>query len=191
MSDAKPRDKRSTPRSIFIRLNATDPEPRELAWHEFRGLYAPIIAGFARNIGVPAHDVDDIIQDVMLGFYSASPTFVYDPDKGRFRGYLKTATIRAVGKAAARHHLTILPPEVLDETSAKAQDTWESEWQRHLLDRALDQMRRKYKESRTWQIYEQYVLQNDAPEEVAARFGASLETVYQAKTRISEALKQG
>src|SRR3954470_7522949 len=65
--------------SIFIRLKAADAAPREFAWKEFHERYAPIIAGFAQRLGARKPDLDDILQDVMLGFFSKSPTFVYDP----------------------------------------------------------------------------------------------------------------
>src|SRR5438045_992155 len=75
-----------TDASLLNRLNAPATTVRSSAWEQFRKFYAPIIAGFARNMGAKPQDVDDVIQDVMLGFYSVSPTFKYDPAKGRFRG---------------------------------------------------------------------------------------------------------
>ena len=67
--------------SIFIRLNSADAKPREIAWLEFHQRYAPIIAGFAQIFGARAQDVDDVIQDVLLGFDGQSPTFIYDPSR--------------------------------------------------------------------------------------------------------------
>src|SRR3954467_9102278 len=83
--------------SIFLRLKQTDAVPREFAWDEVHALYAPIIASFAQRLGCRGEpDVDDVVQDVLLGFFSKSPTFIYDPGKGRFRGYLKVCTYRAL-----------------------------------------------------------------------------------------------
>src|SRR5580700_10430981 len=76
--------------SIFNRLKSTRTNDRELAWSEFRGRYAPIIAGFAKRCGASSQDIEDIVQDVMSGFFSVSEGFAYDPAKGRFRGWLKT-----------------------------------------------------------------------------------------------------
>jgi RNA polymerase sigma factor (sigma-70 family) len=183
-------DERSTPSSIFLRLNAAEPRPRELAWHEFWSLYAPIIAGFARNIGIAAQDVDDIVQDVLTGFYSVSPTFVYDPQKGRFRGYLKTATQHAIAKATARNGIQAVPLATLDRAAATVDAQWEVEWMHHLLSRALDQVRRKYPNSITLKVYERYVLDGAPPQAVAEKFGVSVDTVYQAKARITDVLKR-
>jgi hypothetical protein len=74
-------DRLETRESIFLRMKSTDPQPREMAWAEFRRRYAPAIAGFARRLGARAHDIDDIVQDVCVGFFAVSPRFVYDPSK--------------------------------------------------------------------------------------------------------------
>src|SRR4029453_15379958 len=88
--------------SIFLRLNRSDADVRELAWHEFHRRPAGVIAGFARQGGMRAADVEDVVQDVLVGFYATSPTFVYDPAKGRFRGYLKRCTFHAVQRRLGR-----------------------------------------------------------------------------------------
>ena len=62
--------------SIFLRLNRTDTAVRELAWEEFHRRYAPAVASFARHLGVRPADADDVVQNVLLGFYAKSPRFV-------------------------------------------------------------------------------------------------------------------
>src|SRR6476646_9127174 len=91
-------DSPTTNPSIFVRLKATDAKPREFAWNEFHARYAPIIATFARRLGGKPQDVDDAVQDVLAGFFAKAPTFIYDPVKGRFRGYLKVCTYHALKK---------------------------------------------------------------------------------------------
>src|SRR5262245_20117363 len=88
--------------SLLKKLNDPGTTVRTSAWEQFRRFYAPIIAGFARNMGARPQDIDDAIQEVMLGFFSASPTFKYDPAKGRFRGYLKACTFRALQRIAGQ-----------------------------------------------------------------------------------------
>ena len=110
-ADPKPEEKKkgSTPRgdsayttraSIFLRLQADGSLDRELGWQEFTEKYARVIAGFARNAGLRAQDADDVLQDVLLGFFRVSDQFDYDPERGRFRGYLKRVTLNAI---RARH----------------------------------------------------------------------------------------
>src|SRR5262245_6008721 len=90
-------DSMATSATLMLRIKAEAPA-RELAWAEFHARYAPIIGGFARKLGAPRGEVEDIVQDVLTGFYSALPKFNYDPKKGRFRGFLKVCTIHAIVK---------------------------------------------------------------------------------------------
>src|SRR5437870_2722499 len=128
--------------TIFLRLNQRDPTPRELAWDEFHQRYSPIIAGFARRLGARQQDIDDVVQDVLLGFYSKSPTFVYDPVKGRFRGYLKVCTIRALHKIRARSSRHAAAPiDEVDQSNLAADQVWDDLWEQELLKRALEETR--------------------------------------------------
>src|SRR4051794_7380153 len=52
--------------TLFLRLNGQG-ATRELAWEEFHRAYAPIIAGFARKLGAPKAEVEDVVQEVMTG----------------------------------------------------------------------------------------------------------------------------
>src|SRR5882757_9312481 len=124
--------------SIFLRLKAADAAPREFAWKEFHDRYAPIIAGFAQRLGARQPDLEDVIQDVMLGFFSKSPTFIYDPAKGRFRGYLKVCTFNALKLRAGQNAKFMgLPLGDVDPAAPAVETTWEQEWQQQQLNRAL------------------------------------------------------
>src|SRR5262245_62159379 len=119
----------TTNASIFMRLNASDDRPRELAWDEFSARYVPVIANFARRLGGKPQDVDDVIQNVMLGFFLKSPTFVYDPSKGRFRGYLKVCTYHALQKRiGAKTQLLGKPLQQIDPESVAVEQVWNDAW---------------------------------------------------------------
>ncbi|HWE03418.1 MAG TPA: helicase-related protein [Tepidisphaeraceae bacterium] len=60
-----------TRRSLFLRLKPDAPE-REVAWQEFFDRYSGIISAFGRRLGVRGDDAADLVQDVMLRFFSAS-----------------------------------------------------------------------------------------------------------------------
>ena len=85
-----------TQASIFREMKEPCPKKRQIAWGAFYRRYARIIAGFARNMGARPDEIDNIIQEVMLGFFKALDKFEYDPSKGRFRGFLKVCTFRVL-----------------------------------------------------------------------------------------------
>ncbi len=190
LSDASPAGGESlsgtyaTRGSMFMRLRDDRALEKEIAWEEFRGRYAPVIVGYSRNAGLPAQDADDILQDVMLGFFRLSSEFHYDPSKGRFRGYLKQATLNAIRKRIrAADVARSVPDELLDEQAETAESHWESRWGEQVLTRALDEARRRVDEQ-TYEAFDLYARREVAAEQVAARLGISVNSVHQAKSRV-------
>jgi len=176
--------------SLLNRLNADGTQVRASAWAQFRKLYAPIIAGFARNMGAKPQDIDDVIQDVMMGFYAASPTFVYDPAKGRFRGYLKACTFRALQKIVgqtARFRTT--PLQDVDPDSLELDQVWQENWEREQFHIALEQLKEEFPTSRKLKAFVLHAVDGKPVDEVAKLLGMSEAAVYKAKQRTTEALK--
>ena len=170
--------------SMFIRLKDDRVLEKEIAWEEFRARYAPVIIGYSRNAGLPAQDAEDILQDVMLGFFRLSAEFHYDPAKGRFRGYLKQATLNAIRKRIRGDDpARSVPDDVLDEQAGKAESHWESQWAQRIMIRALEEARRRFDEQ-TYEAFDLYARRAVAAEEVAARLGISVNSVHQAKSRV-------
>ncbi len=185
----------ATSPTLFLRLQQNG-LAREVAWSDFRRRYAPIIAGFARNLGAAPQEVDDLIQDVITGFYAAQPTFTYDPSRGRFRGYLKTCVVHLLARRARERKLQIdgRPVEMVDPADARIDAAWESSWQREQLERALEEVRKHYEDNATFNAFLRVAIQGQDAREVATALGMSVDSVYQAKsrcmTRLRSTLKQ-
>jgi RNA polymerase sigma-70 factor (ECF subfamily) len=170
--------------SMFIRLKDDRPLEKEIAWEEFRARYAPVIIGFSRNAGLRSQDAEDILQDVMLGFFRLSADFHYDPAKGRFRGYLKQATLNAIRKRIrGSDRACSVPDDLLDEQAPTAESHWESQWAQRIMSRALDEARRRVDEQ-TYEAFDLYARRDVAADQVAARLGISVNSVHQAKSRV-------
>jgi RNA polymerase sigma-70 factor (ECF subfamily) len=181
----------STHATLLLRIKAAEPQPREVAWREFRQRYAPIIAGFARNLGARPQDVDDVIQDVLVGFYARSAAFVYDPSKGRFRGYLKVCTFRVLRRRLGTGaRFRAVPIEEVDPESLEVDQVWNDVWEQEQLKRALDATREEYRGNDTFRAFELYVILGRPPEEVAVEVGLSIDSVYKAKARVTRTLRK-
>src|SRR4051794_38597836 len=181
----------STNPTIFLRLRASDAEPRGFAWDEFSARYAPIIASFARRLGARRQDVDDLVQDVLLGFFLKSPTFTYDPAKGRFRGYLKVCTYRALRKRIG--HEARLHGKPLDEVEAESvsvDEVWNDVWEQELLRRALNDIRESMGQTKTFMAFEKYVVLDQPAQAVAEKLGMHVNSVYRAKEQITKLLQE-
>lgn len=173
--------------SIFLRLQQAETAPRELAWAEFHARYAPMITKFAQRLGLPPQDVDDVVQDVMLGFFSKSPTFTYDPSKGRFRGYLKVCTHHAAQRRREASSKNLpSDPARLDEVAID--HLWEDVWEAELLRQTLDELRAEMGTTNAFQAFEQHVMFEHPAEAVATTLKIHLNSVYRAKDQVVQIL---
>jgi RNA polymerase sigma factor (sigma-70 family) len=160
----------------------------DAAWTEFLNRYSELIRAFCRHQGVVGPDADDVLQEVLLGLTRAMPGFVYDPAKGKFRGYLKTATLHAIYRRACQkpggRPLSEVESLVATATGdSTVEGRWELEWRQHHLRRAMAAVRREFSE-RDVTVFEKYAVAGEAAESVAASSGVSVDSVYQVKTRI-------
>jgi len=186
-------DPHQTRDTLFFRLKADAPG-RELAWREFYEQYAPIISGFCRKMGVRPHDTHDLVQDVIMGFFAVSPEFVYDPAAGRFRGYLKTCTWRIFQRRLGKQlRIGGRSLESVDQNEIQVESTWNDVWESEKLQRALARVRDRYlarpDKAKTYRAFEMYVLLERDAETVAKDLNMSLDSVHQAKSRVSKALR--
>lgn len=177
--------------TIFLRLRQSDAAPREIAWHEFNQRYAPVIAGFARRLGARPQDIDDVIQDVLMGFFARSPTFVYDPAKGRFRGYLKVCTYRALRRRlGADHKVYGKSIELIAPEEMSIEQVWNDVWEQQRLRMALEEVRASMGHSKTFQAFEMYVVFDQPAQAVAEKLDMHLNSVYRAKEQITRLLQE-
>ena len=180
----------STNPSIFLRLKETDTEPREIAWEQFHARYVPVITGFARRLGGKSRDVDDVVQEVLLGFYLKSPTFVYDPSKGRFRRYLKVCVYNALKKRFGdKSRLLGKPLDEVDPESIAVDNLWNDVWEQQLLKRAVEVLRNEQGHTKTFTAFEKYVLLSEEPQQIAKDLDLHINTVYRAKDQLTRLLK--
>jgi RNA polymerase sigma-70 factor, ECF subfamily len=184
----------ATRASLLLRLRRTG-SPREVAWNEFFERYAPVIRGFARKMGVAAHEIDDLVQSVMLGFFSASASFHYDPQAGRFRGYLKTCVCRVLRRQLSKRRA----PDGRAFASISDDDVWGEEdwneiWNRELLRRANETVRMQCQGSpdqeRTYRAFSLAVELGRSTAEIASELQMSENSVHQAKVRITRKIKE-
>jgi RNA polymerase sigma factor (sigma-70 family) len=173
------------------------------SWQEFFDTYWKLIYGVARKSGLTDGEAQDVVQDVMASVAKHMPGFRYDPAIGSFKGWLLTKTrwcvieqLRKRAKAAMHEPLpsdssTALDglQNLADPGAASIDEHWEAEWRATLLEAALNNLRRKL-DPQKLQMFDFYVRKEWAAEKVDATFGVSVEQVYMAKHRITEALKE-
>jgi len=161
-----------------------------LAWEEFVELYSPVIARIAKQRGTREHDVQEVLQDVLLAIVKAISN--YDPrqQQGSFRRWLMT-----IAKNKALNRLTRKP---LDEIlrapttgveecvtpcpASNSEAELEKEWQHQVFVLAAEEVRKRV-QPQTWTAFWRTAVEGCDPELVANELGMELGTVYVARSR--------
>src|SRR5271163_2699389 len=60
------------------------------AWKDLTDLYRPLILGWLNRQGVPAGDLEDLSQEVLLRVVRHLPAFEHSGQRGAFRSWLRT-----------------------------------------------------------------------------------------------------
>lgn len=183
----------TTHASLILRLRDGQNEP---AWSQFVDLYGPLIYGFARRQGLQDADAADLTQEVLRAVASSVGRFEYDPNKGKFRGWLFTIVRNEIrdqfrqgpdrgnGGTTAQQFLEQQPgPEGNDAA------VWDEEYRRRVFAWAAEQVRRDFREP-TWQAFWRTAVEGKRGQAVAQELGMTVAAVYLARSRVLARLKE-
>ena len=186
-------DEFKTRGSLLLRLNASGTLEREIGWRDFYDRYVPLIKGFAGRAGAGGEEAEDVAHEVVANFFRASHRFEYDASSGRFRGYLKAATLNAMrARWRKRGDQVNLGEnnEVRIDDPGYVDDVWAQEWTRSVIERALEAVRSSGNQSeQSWEAFDLYGRRGVPAAEVAERLSMSPEAIRQAKSRISRQVR--
>lgn len=190
-------DPEATRASLLVRLR----DWRDSAsWQEFFDTYWGLIYGVARKAGLDDAEARDVVQETLAVVARQMPAFRYDPALGSFKGWLLQTTRWRIADQFRKRLPLAEPPLLDDETRTSSmgrvidphsQDlevVWEADWQKNLLDAALDHVKRRI-DPEKFQLFDCYVNKEWAAAKVAATFGVPVEQVYMARHRILELIK--
>lgn len=186
----------STHQSLLARLARGDDQE---AWAECFARYRDLILGVARRRGFTDANGEDVLQDVFVELTKTLPGFRYNRELGRFRGFLKTITVRVIGKRLRRRGpLPAIgqPDETADPADAangipdaEFEAHWEAEWRQYHLRLAMAVIRSEVRAT-DLRAFEAVTQQQREPAAVAAELGMQVNSVYQAKSRILKRLRE-
>jgi RNA polymerase sigma factor (sigma-70 family) len=163
----------------------------DLPWSDFYDTYRPLMVLCGGDYHLSPHEIDELCQQVMLDIFKNHKTFQYDPQKGRFRDYLRQVirrnAIDLLRRRGDKQSQAIIEDSSLAEDPMAAK--WESEWREHVLNQALMQLRQSI-QPKTYQAFELYALKGEPAKTVAQFLDISVGQVYLAKHRATATLRQ-
>jgi RNA polymerase sigma-70 factor (ECF subfamily) len=179
----------TTPPSLLFRLR--DSHDRD-AWHEFVALYGPAVYRFGRKRGLQDADALDLMQVVFQAVAGAVERFEYDPQRGKFRGWLFGVVRHQLGKLLDRQRRA--PPgeggtpavdrlrEQPERDSGEA-ELWAQEYRRQRFRWAAEKVHGDFEES-SWQAFWRTAVEGRSGTAVAQELGLSPGAVSTAKSRV-------
>ena len=187
--------------SLLERLRDLDDHS---SWQEFFDTYWKLIYYAAVKGGLSDADAEDVVQETIIGISRNMENFRYEPEVCSFKGWLMHITrsriIDHLRKARSpKHSFVPLPAETsTDDTdevvSAVAEgkvfeDLWDVEWQKNMLDAAMERVKRKVAPEH-YQIFYLQSIKGMSARDVGELLGASIAKVYVVRHRISHLIKR-
>ncbi|MGD9854932.1 MAG: RNA polymerase sigma factor [Planctomycetaceae bacterium] len=168
--------------SLILRISrGGDPA----SWEEFFAIYYPFLHNVVRRWGVDDHDACDIVQDVFVTLLRALPQFEFRPERGRFRGWLKTIVQNiAIDRLRRRGRLreVVIGEEPCAAELPASDDEWDAAYQEQVASFAIQQVRSTSAPA-TWRCFEEHFLKARPASDVAQEIGLSSGAVYMNASR--------
>jgi RNA polymerase sigma-70 factor (ECF subfamily) len=178
--------------SLISRLrNCQDEE----SWRTFFKTYWKLIYSFAVRCGCTDAEAEEVVQETVISIARKMPEYRYDPAVCSFKGWLMHVTNWRVidqirkrpGRGASSVALDADAVKLVDEAVGSGKSDlellWEQEWQKNLLDAALESVKRKTNPEH-YQIFYLLVVKEHSPSRVASLLKVSVARVYLAKHRV-------
>ena len=176
----------STSDSLLSRVK----RPTEAAaWDRLVQLYAPLLYGWARRLGLQDSDAADLVQDVFVLLVRKLPEFEYEQGKS-FRGWLRTVLVNKWrDRPPALRSLAHAGDSLLVDGEGGRAAEEEADYRRYVIGRALQLLEPEFSSS-TWKAFTAYVIHDLPAAEVATQLGISPNMVYLAKSRVVSRLRR-
>lgn len=167
------------------------------AWDELVSLYRPLLVGYVASRGLREHDVQDVVQEILLKLWRLLPKFELDRDRGKFRTWLYQVATSVVIDWARRRKREGQPAEELENYYQQAEAAAQSdslnefmtEHRKRVLAFAMEQLR-PTSNPKTWQCFEQHALQGRPAAEVAAELEMTVNNVYVNTSRVLSKIRE-
>ena len=171
--------------------------PDDEGWSRLVEIYAPLIRGWLLRNGLPPQDTDDVTQDVLQVVVRKLPQFQRQRT-GSFRAWLRAIAVnclrdfrrarRAQPVATGDSDFAAWLEQLEDPESGLSHQS-DEEHDRHVTQRLLELIRPGF-EPTTWRAFERVAVDGVSASVAAAELGLSTNSVFIAKSRVLQKLRQ-
>lgn len=181
-----------TRRSLISRLRNCEDEE---SWRTFFKTYWKLLYSFAVRRGCTDAEAEEVVQETVISVARKMPEYRYDPAVCSFKGWLMHVTnwrvIDRIRKRSPGGAISIaLDADVATSVGASdLESLWEEEWQKNMLDAALERVKRKVNPE-SYQIFFLLLVKQQSPRQIASLLKISVGRVYLAKHRVGALVRQ-
>lgn len=177
----------STDKLLLDKLKTGD----NVSWEKFYQTCRPLVFLRANDFHLNQKQKEELLQSVVCVFFTECQKFEYDPEKGRFRDYLKTIVSRQIYKLLKekdRSSNSFIPigEELFPDYSME--ETWNKEWRNHFLKNSLRKLKETFPQI-AYRAFFLYAVKGESPQTVAHKLNCSTNFVYGAKNRAIKILR--
>ncbi|MFL5340808.1 MAG: RNA polymerase sigma factor [Gemmataceae bacterium] len=183
-----------TRHSLLLRAQTGETD----SWKGLADLYRPLILGWLNRQGVPACDLEDLGQEVLLTVVKHLPGFQHSGHRGAFRAWLRTIVCSRAAdywratdagtQASGGSGATAALQQIADPDS-ELNRQWDQEHDRYVLHCLLDLVEEEF-EPVTLQAFRRLALDGVNGAAAAQELGLSVAAVYVAKSRVLARIRQ-
>ena len=158
------------------------------AWRTFDTIYRPMLYRFARARCLNAADAEDITQQCLATILDRIKEFSYDPQKGRFKGWLRTLVNNRVRNLLRDRHEQqgrAADFQAAQQREPEPESAFDRIWAEEHLWHCLRELRGEVAE-KTYLAFQRYVIEEQPLEEVCRELGLAPNNVYTIKWRLTE-----
>ena len=178
--------------SLLIRIR--NPEDKE-SWKTFERIYGAVVRDYCGYWNLQPADAEDITQEVLAAVANSIHKFDYDPQKGRFRGWLGTITSNKIkrwltNKTNRRESQISMHSEAAEASDlvSDPDDNWINSFCGVILKEACQLARVEFEDT-TWKCFEETWIKHNSPQQTATALGVAVHSVYVNKSRILKRLE--
>jgi RNA polymerase sigma factor (sigma-70 family) len=187
-----------TRRSLLSRLRNWDDQE---SWRIFFDTYWKLIYTAARRAGLTEPEAEDVVQETVISVLKSMADFEYRSTNGSFKSWLLKLTAWRIGDQLRRRKPqfehrkddetstgTDTVERVPDPASLDWQETWDTDWERNLLQVAIQRVKKRV-DAKAYQVFDLLVFKEWQVLRVARALRVSRAQVYLIKHRVSKVLK--
>jgi RNA polymerase sigma-70 factor (ECF subfamily) len=173
------------------------------SWQDFFDTYWKLIYSVARRAGLSEQGAEEVVQETTVAVSKYIQDYRYDPEVCSFKNWLLQKTrwkiIDQVRKRPPKGVERFCPPtdtgrtatveRIPDPQSLEIDGMWDEEWQRNLIDAAMQRVKGRIKPEH-YQIFYLSAVRKLGPRKVAHVIGVNVAQVYLVRHRVGVLIKK-